>query len=121
MIEERLARNFKLSELACPCCLKCEMNEVLITRIQTLRDLFGPIIITSGYRCMKQNKKVNGSIKSQHLKVNAVDIRVIGFNSIVRFKLIKTVFELGFTGIGIGVNKFHVDIRDGPPKQWSYP
>ena len=70
---------------------------------------------------MKHNQKVGGAKKSQHLKGNAVDIRIKNLDSIRRFKLIKTVYELGFTGIGIGKNKFHVDIRDGPPSSWSYP
>ena len=120
-MNELLSRNFKKSELHCPCCLQCKISPILLTRIQTLRDLFGPIVITSGYRCIKHNKKIGGTKKSQHLKGNAVDIRVKNLDSIRRFKLIKIVYELGFTGIGIGKNNFHVDIRDGPPSSWSYP
>ena len=120
-MSEYLSRNFKRSELQCPCCKKCEINPVLLTRIQTLRDLFGPIIITSGYRCMKHNQKVGGAEKSYHLNGNAVDIRIKTFDSKRRYKLIKTIYELGFTGIGIGKSKLHVDIRDGPPSSWSYP
>ena len=53
MIEERLARNFKLSELACPCCLKCKMDPAFMDRLQVFRDLYGkPITIVSGYRCL---------------------------------------------------------------------
>ena len=120
-MNEKLSRNFTRSELQCPCCQKCEINPVLLTRIQSLRDLLGPITITSGYRCLKQNKKVGSAKNSQHLKGNAVDIRIKKLDSIRRFKLIKNVYMLGFTGIGIGKNNFHVDIRDGPPSSWSYP
>lgn len=43
--------------------------------LQPVRDKFGPLKITSGYRCEKLNKLVNGSPKSNHLKGCAADIQ----------------------------------------------
>lgn len=37
-----------------------------------------PIIVTSGYRCPELNKAIGGSATSQHMKAEAVDLRVPG-------------------------------------------
>ena len=43
-----LTRNFKQSELACPCCGKCEMDPEFLTRLQVWRDLLGvPVSLAS--------------------------------------------------------------------------
>lgn len=44
--------------------------------LQPLRDKFGPIIITSGYRCNAVNKAVGGVDNSYHKKGMAADIRI---------------------------------------------
>lgn len=116
----KLTRNFSEKELQCPCCEECEMSPVLLTRLQALRDIIGPINITSGFRCEEQNKKVNGSEDSQHLKGNAVDIKISHMTSEDRYELINTSFSLGFSGVGIGKNHFHVDVRLGEKKSWGY-
>ena len=42
--------------------------------LQPLRDKFGPIIISSGYRCNELNEAVKGVSNSQHCKDEAADI-----------------------------------------------
>jgi hypothetical protein len=42
--------------------------------LQPLRNHFGPIRITSGYRSERLNKEVGGVSTSQHIKGEAVDI-----------------------------------------------
>lgn len=55
--------------------------------LQPIRDHFGsPVIITSGLRTLDLNKKIGGSITSQHLIGEAADFYIIGFDN-------KTVFE----------------------------
>ncbi len=44
--------------------------------LERIREEFGPVRITSGYRCPKLNKKVGGSLNSQHMKGEAADIIV---------------------------------------------
>lgn len=44
-----------------------------IKALQPIRDKFGIVTITSGYRCLDLNKKVGGKTTSQHLKGQAVD------------------------------------------------
>lgn len=46
--------------------------------LDPLREAYGkPIIVTSGFRCERLNKLVNGSINSQHRLGQAADIRTI--------------------------------------------
>ena len=116
-----LTRNFTEKELACPCCDGYDMDEILLNRLQAYRDLLGfPLIITSGYRCSVHNQEVGGGDSSQHLFGKAVDIKINKFNAATRYRLIKTAFEMGFMGIGIGKNHFHLDIREGEKKSWGY-
>lgn len=116
----KLRPNFTRKELECPCCQRCEMTDELLDKLQALRDRLGfPLIVTSGFRCLEHNKKVGGSPRSQHLKGNAVDIRVIKFSSHTRHRLIKNAFSTGFKGIGTGKNRLHLDMREGLSSLWN--
>lgn len=58
--------------------------------LQPLRNLIKkPIIITSGFRCSKLNKLLNGAKNSQHLKGQAVDFVVNNLNSNEIIEIIK--------------------------------
>ena len=121
MSEERISRNFKRSELSCPCCDRCNMNLAFMDRLQVLRDLYGkPITIVSGYRCPVHNRAVKGSPKSDHLRGEAVDIRVNDKTSKELYRLRELAFKLEFNGIGLGRNQLHIGIRPGESKSWSY-
>lgn len=55
---------------------------------ERVREIIGkPIIINSGFRCVKLNNAVGGSLTSQHLYAEAIDIRVNG-------KSCKEVFQM---------------------------
>ena len=47
---------------------------LIVFCLQPIREKFGPIKVTSGYRCSKLNKLVGGQINSNHLFGNAADI-----------------------------------------------
>lgn len=52
-----------------------ENLKVTATLLERIRLLLGvPIIINSGYRSLELNKAVGGSLKSDHMSGNAVDI-----------------------------------------------
>lgn len=50
------------------------MLKLIFYCLQPIRDKFGAIKITSGYRCEELNKLVKGSATSNHLQGNAADI-----------------------------------------------
>ena len=78
------------------------------------------LIITSGYRCEKWNRKVGGSPTSSHLKGLAVDIGID--RSRLRYRVIGAAIRLGFHRIGIGTNFIHLDIdrAKAPRVIWVY-
>ena len=47
-----------------------------------------PIIINSGYRSQQLNRKIGGAPNSNHLTGCAVDIRVTGFEQVIRYAAI---------------------------------
>lgn len=53
-----------------------------------------PIVVTSGYRCPKLNKVVNGSSTSQHILGQAADIRTVSDYPDENKKLLKLLLDL---------------------------
>jgi len=93
-------------------------NNVVVLIDKLRRRINKPIIITSSYRTKEHNAKVGGSTNSQHLLGKALDI--VCTDSNYRFLVIKEAFRLGFTGIGVGSNFIHLDIRDKKSVMWTY-
>lgn len=73
-------KNFRLTEFRCKCKGKyCTGYPVvldinLLKNLQSLRNEYGSINISSGMRCEKHNKAVGGSTTSRHKKGKAADI-----------------------------------------------
>ncbi len=56
---------------------------------ERVREIVGrPLIINSGYRCVKLNNAVGGSLTSQHLYAEAIDIKVPGKTASELFQII---------------------------------
>ena len=56
---------------------------------ERVREIIGkPLIINSGFRCVKLNDAVGGSLTSQHLYAEAIDIRVSGKTSNEVFQIL---------------------------------
>lgn len=56
---------------------------------ERIREIVGkPIIINSGYRCVQLNNVLKGSLTSQHLLAEALDIRVNGKTASELFQII---------------------------------
>ena len=84
----RLSNNFRLSEFTRSDTAKrlgieneCSSVEQVLNLaylchmvLQPLRDKFGPIRITSGYRCPELNHAVGGASNSKHMRGEAADI-----------------------------------------------
>ena len=117
MHSENITEHFTKREMACKCgCNKIEYDPKLLVKLEIVRDMLGgvPIIINSGYRCVKHNKDVGGVPDSQHLKGKAADIRING-NMEELYYFLDIVFKKN--GLGRYENFFHVDT--GPRKRFT--
>ena len=124
----KLTNNFTKSEFDCKC--GCDMPtdvffniQKLANQLQYLRDLVDkPIKINSGYRCVKYNKKIGGSVNSQHIQGKASDIVIKGINPDDTADLLeKLISEGDMLQGGLGrYNTFtHYDIR-GNKARWNF-
>ena len=65
---------------------------------------------------------------SQHFYGRAIDIDITSFNNEKRRKLVDAALKVGFTGIGLGNNIIHLDVRPasrrtgraGDRDAWNY-
>lgn len=104
----QIQNNFNLREFMCPCCETVKISRALVDMLQDIRDYFmEPVIITSGYRCYVNNKKINGAPGSYHLQGLAADFYVHGVNIIDVYSYI---LELDLPGIGKYTNYIHIDL-----------
>lgn len=118
-------RYFKTEEFACKCCGISVMNTEFLEKLDELRHRYGkPLVVSSGYRCPKHNKKVSDTgANGPHTTGKAADLAV---NREEAYNVLKIAFELGFTGIGVaqkGTGRFiHLDTITGAgrPTVWSY-
>lgn len=109
---DQLSTNFHRSEFACNCgCGQDDVDAGLINVLQELRDaLQRPVIVHSGNRCSKYNKKVKGAAKSQHLRGRAADISVKDVSPASLGRAIERILR-GRGGLGVYDTFVHVDTR----------
>jgi len=84
------------------------IEQLAVNLLQPVRNKFGPIRITSGYRCKELNKLVKGSITSNHLfgyaadfvpikdDVKLIDILEYIYNELEYYELIAEWFPNGW-------------------------
>lgn len=108
----KLTKNFKTTEFDCKCGKYCSttlIDKALVNQLQMIRDHFDkPVLINSGYRCVRHNRNVGGANNSQHLYGKAADIVVKGVSPQTVAKYAETI---GFKGIGTYRTFTHVDTR----------
>ncbi len=114
----RVAKDFRLSEFACPCCNLVMLHPKLLAKLVELRNtLERPIYITSGYRCSKYNSQIRGIRNSYHCIGLAADIKVKDINLI---ELLEICENIDFNGIGFYEKKnfLHLDVRPTKRSRW---
>ena len=117
----QLSKNFKVREFAC----KDGSNVVLVDPLlvwllQSVRDHFRkPVTITSGYRTVSYNSKLdNSAADSLHTYGMAADIVVSGVKASEVQTYLETIMP-GTGGIGKAANYTHVDTR-AVKARWTY-
>lgn len=58
---------------------RANLQRLCVDILQPLRDEVGPIVVTSGYRCLALNRAIGGAERSQHMSGQAADIIVPGW------------------------------------------
>lgn len=90
----KLSKNFSLDELtasntavkknidnsASPTIIDA-LQELVTNVLQPVREKFGPVTITSGYRCDELNRAIGGSTTSDHSYGRAADFEVKGIDN----------------------------------------
>ena len=129
-----ISKNFRLKEFTAsekakklgidntkvPDFAKNNIKELVYQILQPLRDATGkPIIINSGYRCLKLNSAVGGVPTSQHVYGQAVDIQVKGMTP---YEVAKVVMELylPFDQMILYNNFIHISIGTRDRRQLLY-
>ena len=122
----KLEENFHISEFKCKDGTKVPEEYLdnvkkLAKNLQVLRDFLGkPIIVISGYRSPKYNRRIGGARRSQHMLATAADIKVPGLDPRDVKEAIVTLIKEGKMdsgGIGLYKTFTHYDVR-GRNARW---
>ena len=57
------------------------LQDLVDNVLQPLREKFGPVVVTSGYRSPAVNTKIGGSTTSDHCRGYAADFEVLGMDN----------------------------------------
>lgn len=109
----KLSENFKVREFRSrDSADKILIDEKLVTLLQKMRYMFGPVSISSAYRTATYNRKVGGVSGSQHLYGLAADITIEDNSRLL--EAAQYAEKIGFKGVGLDdkYQKFlHLDTR----------
>tara|TARA_R110001592_G_scaffold59206_1_gene179684 strand:+ start:3043 stop:3450 length:408 start_codon:yes stop_codon:yes gene_type:complete len=126
----KVGQYFSAKEFACSCCGKTNPAQSLVSVLDSVRKVLGPLRINSSYRCEKHNKAVGGTAKSWHLPrdgvVYAADITYVDASKRHGEHMLRLYVELENAarrlgpvyGIGLYDNFVHFDTRTTKPARW---
>lgn len=118
----KLSKNFSTGEFTCRCgvCKEQTISIKLINKLQAVRDLVGPLTITSAYRCPAHQAALRGQGvqtakgTSQHELGRAADVQAKNMPAL------EAALRKEFMAIGVAKTFFHVDLRTDKPREWRY-
>jgi zinc D-Ala-D-Ala carboxypeptidase len=119
--------NFSADEFACQCgCGQVEMDPDFIQTLQEIRKQFGPMAISSGYRCRNHpvERRKKGKNPGAHVTGQACDVRVYGESAWRLLRVTANFPEIR----GIGVSQkgdrkrrfIHLDTTAGTNRPWIW-
>lgn len=96
-------------------CLKPE----LVRLLKKVEDHYqSPVIVTSGYRSKRENRRIGGAAGSLHTQCEAADVQIDGVSKWTLAKYVRTLPERGGVGTYCHTQSVHIDI--GPPRDWNW-
>lgn len=110
--------NFAPRELASKGEGELMVNFDALDKLEKLRSMTGPIVLTSAYRSVKHNKKQGGAVNSMHLRARAFDC-VMANHDPAQFEALAR--KAGFTGFGYYPAQGFMHIDTGPARVWGEP
>lgn len=121
------ADHFRSNEFDCQCsyedCFFTTVSYSLILRLDKLREMLGPIKVTSGYRCQRHQDDLRMSgIKtvtkpSTHQRGSAADVKTGRHTGA---ELEEAARSVGFKAIGVATDWIHIDLRNNKERRWVY-
>lgn len=119
-----LSAHFNSDEFDCHCgCPTTYIDQDLIALLEKIRqEIYRPIKIRSGFRCVSYNVITHGKPGSYHLNGKAADIMAPGLPVAELRQTIEKVKNGGQVkqgGIGDAPTFIHIDVR-GYPATWQY-
>lgn len=111
-----MTKDFSQVEFTCRCgCGADNVRYELVSVLQQIRNTVGrPVVVLSGVRCAKHNRRVGGAKASKHLTGEAADIRVAGYDPTTLAALADQILgDRGGVKAYHAQNFTHVDIRPG--------
>lgn len=110
--------NFSPQELASKREGELKINFDALDKLQKLRTMSGPIVLTSAYRSAAHNTAVGGAPSSQHLLGKAFDV-IMANKDPAEFEAMAR--KCGFTGFGYYPTQGFMHIDTGPRRTWGTP
>jgi Peptidase M15 len=93
------------------------LNKDLRRLLVEISSKFGrPVIVTSGCRSSKGNRRAGGARRSFHLSCQAADIKVIGVSEATVLRVARNLTGRGGIGTYCRNTVVHIDV--GPRRQW---
>lgn len=89
------------------------LKPALQSILDLMRQKYGEIGVTSGYRSPEVNARVGGAKQSRHMSGRAMDLDMSGFDAATRAALVNDLIQRGATGLITYTNSpnmLHVDI-----------
>lgn len=77
-----------------------------------------PVVVTSGYRSPKHNRRVGGASGSRHTSCEAADIQIDGVSKWQLAKYLRTMPARGGVGTYCHTESVHIDV--GTPRDWNW-
>ena len=91
----------------------------LVRTLKTIERHYGkPVVVTSGYRSPKHNRRVGGASGSRHTSCEAADVQIEGVSKWQLAKYLRSMPGRGGVGTYCHTESVHIDI--GNTRDWNW-